>query len=419
MLKVLIVGGGIAGPSLALWLARVGCEVVVVERSEQERHTGQQIDVRGRGVDVMKKMGIVEKVREKVVKEPGTLMVDEKGRRRAYFAASEDGRGDTSISSEYEIMRGDLCQILWEETREMVVYRYGVRVRGLVQVEEGVKVRFGDGEEETEVFDLVVGADGVHSATRRMMLGDGVKDPFYTTGGAVAWVTIPTEEEDTKDFVWFPCPGKRLMGSRKDRDDCLRAWFVATGLPEDHPIRATMRSGDVMAQRKAWANHYRGVGWRSDRITREMVESRLAEDFHASETGQVRMEKWHDGRVALVGDAAYCPSPAGWGTAMAFVGAYVMAGELARRCGLSARDAIPEALMAYDETLRPLILKVQKVSRAGQALPDSKFAVSLTLAAMGWIETLGLGKLMVRLATGGGSDFGWKLPEYAELGSLE
>ncbi|KAK4455043.1 hypothetical protein QBC34DRAFT_391411 [Podospora aff. communis PSN243] len=265
-----------------------------------------------------------------------------------------------------------------------------------------------------------------------MMLGEGVEDPFYTAGAAVAWVTIPTAEEDTKDFVWFPCPGKRLMGTRKDRDDCTRAWFLTSGLPEDHPIRTTMRSVDGLAQRKAWADHFRGVGWRSDRITREIVESPLAEDFHASEAGQVRMDKWYEGRVALVGDAAYCPSPAGWGTAMAFVGAYVMAGELARHCGLSigakepseeerkkARDAIPEALKAYDETLRPLILKVQKVSRAGQMLPSSKFAVSLTLAVMGWVEILKLDKLMMRLATGGGSDFGWKLPEYAELGSLE
>ncbi|KAK0639251.1 hypothetical protein B0T16DRAFT_450008 [Cercophora newfieldiana] len=428
-LKVLVVGGGVAGPSLALWLARLGCEVVVVERSAQGRHTGQQIDVRGYGVDVMKKMGIAEKVKERVVREPGTLLVDRDGKHRAYFPTREDGRGDTSISSEYEIMRGDLCEILWEATKDKVVYRYGVRVKGLEQVDEGVKVSFDDDEGKPEVYDLVVGCDGVRSATRKMMLGEGAKDPFCPTGGAIAWVTIPTEEGDTRDFVWYASPGKRLMGSRKDRDDCLRAYFITSGLPEDHPIRTTLRSGDIMEQRKAWAAHYKGMGWQSDRFTREVVESTLADDFHASETGQVKMERWYEGRVALLGDAAYCPSPAGWGTAMAFVGAYVMAGELARHCGLSAdageigeeqrekaRKAIPDALKAYDETLRPLIVKVQKVSRAGEGLPSSRFAISMFLAVMGLVERLKLDRLMMRLATGGGSDFGWKLPEYAELG---
>jgi len=431
-LKVLIIGGGIAGPSLALWLSRLGCAVTVVERNPQERHSGQQIDVRGYGVDVMRKMGIIDAVRARVVQEPGTLLVDEKGRRRAYFATSKDGRGDTSISSEFEIMRGDLCQILWEATREKVVYRYGVVVKALEQVEEGVNVRFGDGDGELELFDLVVGCDGVRSATRKMMLGDGVKDPFFPNGAAIAWVTIPTEEEDTKDFVWFPSPNKRLMGSRKDRDDCLRAYFITSGLSEDHPIRTTLRSSDVTAQRKAWAEHYRGLGWHSDRFAREIVESPLADDFHASEIGKVKMDRWWDGRVALLGDAAYCPSPAGWGTAMAFVGAYVLAGEIAKHCGLSvgagelseeerkkARNAVPGALRAYDDTLRPLIIKVQKASHAGGGLPNSKFAVSMMLTVMGFVETLKLGRLMMRLATGGGSDFGWKLPDYVELGSLE
>jgi len=245
-------------------------------------------------------------------------------------------------------------------------------------------------------------------------------------------VTIPTKAEDTRDFVWYASPGRRLMGSRKDRDDCLRAYFIAGGLDEDHPIRKTLRGGDVMAQRKAWAGHYRGTGWLSDRFTRELVESPLADDFHASETGQVRMDKWWNGRVALLGDAAYCPSTAGWGTAMAFVGAYVMAGELAKHCGLrpgsgelseeerkTARQAIPQALEAYDKTLRPLVVKVQKSSHAGEGLPNSKFAISMTLVLFSLVEKLNLDRLMMRLATGGGSDFGWKLPEYAELESLE
>jgi len=187
-----------------------------------------------------------------------------------------------------------------------------------------------------------------------------------------------------------------------------------------------------MGQRKAWAEHFKGIGWKSDRFARDILESPLAEDWHGSEMGQVRMSKWYDGRVALVGDAGYSPSPAGWGTAMAFTGAYVLAGELARHCGLSAgassmtidqkkkaQRAIPEALASYDRVLRPLVTKVQKAGNAGEGLSDSQFSVNLFLFIVGWVEKLKLDQLLMRWANGGGSDFGWKLPEYAELGSLE
>ncbi|KAK1754315.1 hypothetical protein QBC47DRAFT_215468 [Echria macrotheca] len=435
-LKVLIIGSGLAGPSLAYWLGRLGCTVTVIERSADPRRAGQQIDIRGFGVDVMRRMGLEEAIRARCVQEPGTLIVDRRGRRRAYFATRHDGKGDTSISSEFEIMRGDMVGILEEASSKTgrVAYRYGVTVEGIEGWDEadGVRVRFVGGEEE-ERFDLVVGCDGLWSHTRRLMLeGQGKPDPFKPSGGAIAWVTIPREEADTKEFTWYMAPGRRIMGSRMDRDDCLRAWFATGGLDETHPLYRTLRKGSSMEQRRAWAEHFKGAGWKADRFAREIVESELAADWHCAEMGQVKMDEWYRGRVAVLGDAAYCPTPAGWGTAMALVGAYVLAGEIAKHCGLSAaragqelsgegaaakaRHAVPEALKSWDAKLRPLITKVQKASKPVQGLPNSKFAVSTTLFIMGMVETLKLDALMVRLANGGGTDFGWQLPEYEELG---
>jgi len=419
------------------------CTITVIERSLHPRHTGQQIDIRGFGVDVMRRMGIEDAVRAKLVHEPGMMVVDAAGRRRVYFKMKTGGKGDLSISSEFEIMRGDLCELLegLVAGNDGVEVKYGVVVKemrewegeeGVRVVLEGVKDGSGDGDTGTrkrweEHFDLVIGCDGTRSSTRKMMLDD-CDNTFHTKGAAVAWTTIPKEDGDTNDFTWFLAPGGRLICTRMDSPHCLRVLFTTGPLPEGHPIRRSFANGTLMEQRKAWADHFHDAGWKSERIATEVARSELAADFHAAELGTVRMEKWYRGRVALLGDAAFCAPPTGWGTAMAFVGAYVLAGELASHCGLSAgrsrdeldvgkaRAAVPNALRAYDETVRPLITKMQKASKAGTWLPKSKLAIAASITTMSLIETLNLDGLLMRMSTGGGTDFGWKLPEYEELG---
>ena len=431
-LKVLISGAGIAGPALAFWLARIGCAVTVLERSVRDRHTGQQIDIRGQGVAAMRKMGIEAAVRAHVVKEPGTLFVDGAGRHRAFFPTAITGTGDQSISSEFEIMRGDLCRILHDITKDGVVYRYGTSVEGFERLEgdEGVRVRLSNGEELT--FDLVVGCDGIHSKTRHLMLGPDTPDAFRFGGSVISWVTIPAEKGDTNNFTIYIAPGRRVICTRKDRADCLRVYFLTSvyGLPKDHPLKTTLKSGDVAAQKHAWAAHFKGAGWQAERFTREFVASPLADDWYCSESGQVKLDAWSKDRVTLLGDAAYCPSPAaGQGTALALVGAYVLAGEIARHCGLDAdpkggetvnspemvRQGIPAALRAYETTLRPLISKVQKASEkpGGGGYPNSKLVVSLVYVVTGLVQKLGIDRLLTRIMTGSGA--GWSLPEYEEL----
>lgn len=239
--------------------------------------------------------------------------------------------------------------------------------------------------------------------------------------------TIPRENGDTNAFTVFTAPGRRVLGSRMDKEDCLRAYFIAGGLEEGHPILTAVNEGNVAEQKAAFVEHFKGVGWQGERFAREVVESPLADDWHAAEMGQVRIDEWTKGRVALLGDAAYCPSVAGWGTAMAMVGAYVLAGEIAKGCGLhpgtelsqeelaKARASIPAALKAYDAVLRPLVTKVQKAGNAGEGLPNSKLAVEASMLIAGLVEMLHLDAFMMRVVNGGGTDFGWQFPEYQQL----
>jgi 2-polyprenyl-6-methoxyphenol hydroxylase-like FAD-dependent oxidoreductase len=164
-LRVLIVGAGIGGPAAAHWLSRIpGCTIKVVESSPNLRNTGQQIDLRGQGIVMMKMMGIEKAVRAALCHEPGTRIVDSRGRSQGFLAANTSGKGRQTVTSEFEIMRGDLNNILYEETKqkENVTYVFDCHVKSLTQ-DEGrvggkVHVTFLNGIKEE--YDIVIGADG-------------------------------------------------------------------------------------------------------------------------------------------------------------------------------------------------------------------------------------------------------------------
>ncbi|KAI1123680.1 hypothetical protein F5Y10DRAFT_46774 [Nemania abortiva] len=192
-LNVLIVGGGVAGPAAAYWLSRIArANITLIERSPQMRATGQQLDLRVAGVDMMKKMGIEPAVRAVRVKEPGMQIVDTSGRTRAFFPAAEHGSGKQSITSEFEIMRGDLVKILYglTEKRSNVRHLYNTTIQTFTQDDESdpngkVHVTFSDGRKED--YDLVLAADGTGSRTRKIMLGPDAPDPRHVTGGYIAY----------------------------------------------------------------------------------------------------------------------------------------------------------------------------------------------------------------------------------------
>ncbi|KAJ8605963.1 hypothetical protein MRB53_041256 [Persea americana] len=187
-LKILISGGGVAGTALAFWLSKLGHSITVVEHYSSLRTTGLQIDVRSHGVEVLRRMGIEQAFRERAAPEEGMQFVDSKGRNRGYFGAAKTGDGNQGITSEYEIMRGDLCRLIFDATHGKAKYVFGTSVKGYREVEKGVEVELKNGQKER--YDLLVGADGVWSSMRRMMVGDEAgKAAFHYKDETNAYLT--------------------------------------------------------------------------------------------------------------------------------------------------------------------------------------------------------------------------------------
>jgi 2-polyprenyl-6-methoxyphenol hydroxylase-like FAD-dependent oxidoreductase len=328
-------------------------------------------------------------------------------------------------------MRGDLCHILHDATKDKTKYIFGVHVTGFEQLDgtEGVRAHFSDGTEDT--YDLLVGADGQNSEIRRLMLAqDGAGDQLVRKGMNYAWFSIPSQDGDTNLYTLYPSPRRRLTATRKDKPETLRIYLIAStkSLSDDHPLQQAHKSGTLEEIKKAWVDHYRDAGWQMERFLQQ-IDSSEASDFYSCEFVQVNLDTYSQGRVALVGDAATCASPiGGMGTAIALVGAYCFAGEIARHCKLSVdgqtdptdepRDGLAAALKAYEETYRPFVTKTQRfLPRLPDIfMPESSWGVWIMTRIISFAMTLRVDKLLSMLAPDVG---GWDLPEYPELGTIQ
>lgn len=357
MFKVLIIGGGIAGPSLAFWLNRlsgfqgIDYAVTIVERSPNLRAQGQQIDLRGQGLTVMRLMGLEQQVREKLVHEEGMQLIDKPGRRMAVIEANKSGKGRQSATSEFEIMRGDLVRILYDIVKDKNKYIFGLSATKLEDIDgDQVRVTFSDGS--VEIYDLVVGADGQNSRTRKLMPGADATDPFSSLGLYMACFTIPRIESDSAYACVHHAVEGRIIVTRADNPKTAQCIFaIIASSPHADKIRAVMKSG-IAAQKKAWAEVFGDAGWQGQRFIDNLLDNPLSDDsFYAYDIGQVKTQTWSKGRVVLLGDAGYCPSPVtGFGTSLAMVGAYVLAGELAQHTRDGGVVDVRAALEAYDKS---------------------------------------------------------------------
>lgn len=179
-LKVLICGGGCAGPALAFWLIRLGHQVTIVERFPALRATGAQIDFREQGIATLKLMGIIDEIRAKLVDEAGVAFVDTNGKILGTVLANTSGKGAQSITSEFEIMRGDVVRILYDATKEDVKYIFNTTVEKFEQNDKSVLAHFSDGTSDT--FDILVGADGQGSRIRKAIAPADTPDPYRKLG---------------------------------------------------------------------------------------------------------------------------------------------------------------------------------------------------------------------------------------------
>jgi 2-polyprenyl-6-methoxyphenol hydroxylase-like FAD-dependent oxidoreductase len=420
-LKVLICGGGIAGPALAFWLSKLGHDVTILERFSCLRASGQQIDLRGHGIQTMKRMGLEQAYRSKIVNETGLQFVDSSGRRKAFFPANKTGQGLQGFTTNYEIMRGDLCRLLYDATKGSVKYIFGISVASFQQDDKSVEVTFTDGSRDR--FDLLVGADGQGSRIRKMVLPTDSPDPFHSLHMYMAYFTLPRQEGDEYIATGYLATNKRLLFTRRHDGNSIQAYM---GYSDDSDQLRNVMKSDVSEQKKIWAELFQDAGWQAQRFIKAMQDDSQSNDFFTHEVGQVRIDNWYRGRVVLLGDAAYCPSPAtGMGTSSSLVGAYVLAGEIAKHLNRSngvdggntdgAGDPTLSALEAYQRQLKPFISQVQKLA-SGFWAPSSPWGIAVFNFLLGLAANLridALSRWVLREDVRG-----WDLPEYAELAQL-
>jgi 2-polyprenyl-6-methoxyphenol hydroxylase-like FAD-dependent oxidoreductase len=343
---ILISGASVAGPALAYWLHRHGFNPTVVERAPAPRPGGQAVDLRGAARDVAGRMGILDQVRAAHVGTRGMAYVDADGRRLAGMPADLLGDSGGAVA-ELEILRGDLVRILYQATHDQVEYRFDDAIAELAQGEDGLKVGFQRGPSRR--FDLVIGADGLHSGVRGLAFGE---EPAFVRhlGAYVSSFSVASHLDLDGWELLHSAPGRTagIYPVRRGTEARAVLFFASPPLAYDRH--------DLDQQRHLLADAFAGVGWEIPRLLEAMWQ---APDFYFDAVGQVHMDRWSSGRVALVGDAAYGPSPmAGVGTSLALVGAYVLAGELAAADGDHQR-----AFASYERALRDYVGKGQRLAK--------------------------------------------------------
>ena len=342
--RILLCGASIAGPALAFWLNRYGFDVVVVEKADTIRRGGQAVDFKGSiHLTVLERMGILDAVRAASVPSEDGSIIDARARRIGTTPGRFAG-GDINVP------RGDLAAILHGLTTGRCAYRFGDTITALDQGSDDVAVAFARAAPER--FDLVIGADGIHSTTRRLAF-DPEADHVKHLGYHNALVGLPAGDED----AMYNEPGRMAaLGGAK-----APAWFVFASelMPGDRD--------DTGAQKQFLIDAYRGAGWR---VAELMAGVPDAQEFYLDAISRVTIDRYAASRVALVGDAAYGNALGGFGTGLAGVGAYVLAGELHRADGDHQR-----AFTAYEARYRGYASVSQKVNAGRLLAPATRFGI--------------------------------------------
>ncbi|GLZ55199.1 FAD-dependent oxidoreductase [Actinomycetospora sp. NBRC 106378] len=340
-------GASIAGPALAHWLRRHGAEVTVVERAPALRPGGQAVDARGVAREVIRRMGLDAGVRAARTETAGAHTVAADG--TVLQTQRADDHGGDGYIAEIEILRGDLSQVLYDDTREGVEYLFGDRIAELTQHADGVDVTFAGGDRRR--FDLVIGADGLHSALRASVFG--AHEEFVRHLGLVlAFYSVPNEFGLDRWLLEYQDPASGRSALLRPIADATRAMAMFSFPQADFAVDHR----DIDAQKRLLRERVADLGWETPRLLAHLDD---APDFYLDQVAQVILPRWSRGRVGLLGDAACSASPmSGQGTGIALVGAYLLAGELA------AAGWDPEVgFVRYEERMRPYVEANQEIGR--------------------------------------------------------
>lgn len=379
--SALISGASIAGPVLAFWLAEAGWQVTVVERAERLRTSGYPVDVRGTAVDVVRRMGLYEQLGAHRYRHVPVALLSPQGRRLCTL--DYGNLLGSSSGGDVELARGALSHIFYRATADRVRYVFGESINALRQNDTGVEVSFDHGRPAT--FDVVIGADGIHSNVRA--LGFGPEGPCLRHLGPYAAVwDLPGDAFAPGAGYFYSHPGRTVLVERPRDGAPARAFATFV-----HRDPGSLDRHDIGSVTEALRGAFYEDRWRTAEVIDTLPSSG---DVYFDTVSQVRMERWSSGRIALVGDAAYAPAfLSGQGTSIAIAGAYVLASEL------SAHDRPELAYAAYERRLRDYVTMNQDlalrtdgtvlVRTTGQLLRRN-----LKLCAVPWLQRLGLVHLL-------------------------
>ena len=340
-MDILISGAGIAGLTTAYWLRRYGFNPTIVERAGSLVTGGYKIDVRGTALEVIRQMGALDAVIASSTQMQAAKLVDREGNVIGELSGDEFGH---RVGEDLEIVRGTLCEILLAQATGIDVI-YGDVIESITQSPEGTDVTFRTADPQR--FDLVIGADGLHSNVRQLVFGDEAK--FLRDLGMYLCVySVPNYMQLDRTEMQYSEVG-RVVAIWSTRDDPqAKACFGFAERDREIDLR------DRGQQEDALRTVYAGIGWEVPRLLELMPE---ATDWYFDVAAQVDLAEWARDRVTLVGDAGYCASPmSGQGSSLALIGAYVLAGELA-----AASGDHQAAFAEYERVMRPFVTTNQQL----------------------------------------------------------
>lgn len=380
-MEVLISGAGIAGPTLAWWLLNEGHRVTIVEKAPAFRSGGYVIDFWGKGYDLAERMGLMPRLEQVGYHVKEVRFVGGDGHRRGGFPVSvldhvTHGRFIT-------VPRGELSRALFEAVQGRVETIFGEEIAALDEDRDGNRVRLASGQER--FFDLVVGAEGIHSRTRGLLFGPEGKFERFLGYNFAAYTIEGYPARDPEVYLMYGEPGRQVCRFTLHGNASLVLLIWRD--PQGAPIPS-----EEAAQKAFIRERFAGAGWEAPAL---LAGLSAATDLYVDRVSQIRMERWHEGNVVLLGDAAFAPSfLAGQGSALAMIGGYVLAGELKR-----SPDDVPTALANYQRRLFAFMLSKQDaaIGLAPTFVPKSEFGLTVRafasrLLGVGWFANMVMGR---------------------------